>query len=184
MTGIEIVAITLAVVVVVLLGLTFRYIPNNRVGIVEKRFSVRGSIKNGFIALNGEAGFQPEVLRGGWHVLMPFQYRIHIAPLVTIPQGHIGYVFARDGLPLQPSQPLGANTTAKDFQDVRSFLNSGGQRGPQRRCLREGTYAINLAQFAVITQDGVKYLPLNRDEAEIFRRMADVITQRHGFQPV
>ena len=27
--------------------------------------------------LNGEAGFQPDVLRGGWHVLMPFQYRLH-----------------------------------------------------------------------------------------------------------
>jgi uncharacterized membrane protein YqiK len=181
---IEIIAVAFGVVVVVLLLMTFRYIPNNRLGIVEKRFSVRGSVKNGFIALNGEAGYQPEVLRGGWHVLMPFQYRIHIAPLVTIPQGHIGYIFARDGLPLLPSQVLGANTTAKDFQDVRAFLNSGGQRGPQRRILREGTYAINLAQFAVITQDGVKYLPLNRDEIEIFRRMADVIAQRRGFQPV
>src|SRR5215472_382090 len=184
MTWIEIAALAIGVVIVVLLVKTFRYIPNNRVGIVEKRFSIRGSVKNGFIALNGEAGFQPEVLRGGWHVLMPFQYRIHMAPLVTIPQGHLGYVFARDGLPLQPSQALGANTTAKDFQDVRQFLNSGGQRGPQRRILREGTYAINLAQFAVITQDGVKYLPLNRDEVEIFRRMADVITHRRGFQPV
>ena len=50
MTAIDIVAISVAVVILVLLGLTFRYIPNNRVGIVEKRFSVRGSIKNGFIA--------------------------------------------------------------------------------------------------------------------------------------
>src|SRR5262244_3939753 len=184
MTWIEIAALAIGVVIVVLLVKTFRYIPNNRVGIVEKRFSIRGSVKNGFIALNGEAGFQPEVLRGGWHVLMPFQYRIHMAPLVTIPQGHLGYVFARDGLPLQPSQALGANTTAKDFQDVRQFLNSGGQRGPQRQILREGPYAINLAQFAVITQDGVKYLPFNKEEIEIFRRMADVITQRKGFTPV
>jgi uncharacterized membrane protein YqiK len=37
------------------------------------------------------------VLRGGWHFLMPFQYRVHRVSLVTIPQGKIGYVFARDG---------------------------------------------------------------------------------------
>src|SRR5215471_10243082 len=184
MTWIEIAALAIGVVIVVLLVKTFRYIPNNRVGIVEKRFSIRGSVKNGFIALNGEAGFQPEVLRGGWHVLIPFQYRVHIVPLVTIPQGHIGYIFARDGLPLQPTQALASNTTARDFQDVRAFLTSGGQRGPQRQILREGTYAINLAQFVVITEDGVRYLPLNRDELETFRRMADVINEREGFQPL
>ena len=42
-----------------------RYIPNNQVGIVEKLWSQKGSIENGFIALNGEAGFEPEVLRRG-----------------------------------------------------------------------------------------------------------------------
>ena len=49
------------------------------------------------------------MLRGGWHVLMPFQYRIHKMPLVTIPQGKIGYVFARDGQPLPPTQTLARN---------------------------------------------------------------------------
>ena len=29
-------------------------------------------------------------------------------PLVTIPQGKIGYVYARDGKPLPPSQTLGS----------------------------------------------------------------------------
>jgi uncharacterized membrane protein YqiK len=57
-----------------------RYIPNSRIGIVEKRLSRRGSVKSGFIALQGEAGFQPGVLRGGLHYLLPIQYRVHIAP--------------------------------------------------------------------------------------------------------
>jgi len=174
----------LLLVVLILIVKSFRYIPNNRIGILEKRISRRGSVRQGLIALNGEAGFQPDVLRGGWHVLMPFQYHIHIVPLVTIPQGHIGYIFARDGLPLQPMQALASNTTARDFQDVRNFLSSVGQRGPQRQILREGTYAINLAQFVVITEDGVRYLPLNSDELETFRRMADVINEREGFQPL
>ncbi len=92
--------VLLSMLVGVVLVLTFRYIPNDRVGIVERLWSPSGSVKSGLIALNGEAGFQPDLLRGGWHVLMPFQYRIHKMPLVTIPQGRIGYVFARDGQPL------------------------------------------------------------------------------------
>ena len=77
---------------VVILGLVLlvflsgiRVIPNTRIGIVEKRFSPKGSVKTGFIALSGEAGFQPHVLRGGIHYLTPFQYVVHTAPLVTIP---------------------------------------------------------------------------------------------------
>ena len=78
----------------------FRYIPNNQVGIVEKLWTTKGSIKAGFIALHGEAGFEPEVLRGGLHAFFPFMYRIHRSDLVTVGQGKIAYVFARDGAPL------------------------------------------------------------------------------------
>ena len=54
----------LAVVILVALELirwsnVFRYIPNNQVGIVEKLWAAKGSIKSGFIALHGEAGFEP-----------------------------------------------------------------------------------------------------------------------------
>ena len=54
-----------------------RYIPNDRVGVIEKRWSLKGSVKSGFIALNGEAGYQPNLLRGGLHYLLPLQYRVH-----------------------------------------------------------------------------------------------------------
>src|SRR6266542_4677185 len=171
----------LALFLVSVLMLTFRYIPNDRVGIVEKLWSPGGSVKRGIIALNGEAGFQPELLRGGWHLLMPFQYRLHKMPLVTIPQGKIGYVFSRDGQPLPATQALASNVGASDFQDVTGFLAAGGQRGPQRKILREGTYALNLAQFVVITSERVYFLPLEASEAETFRRMAEVVGDRNGF---
>ncbi len=176
-------ALVVLAVLFVLAGI--RFIPNNRVGIVEKRFSGKGSIKSGFIALNGEAGYQPSVLRGGLHFLRPIQYAVHIAPLVTITQGKMGYVFARDGAPLAPDQVLASNAQTNDYQDVAAFLAAGGQRGPQRRVLREGTYAINLVQFVVITEEKVyNVLPLSREEDEIIRRMAGVITERQGFRPV
>jgi uncharacterized membrane protein YqiK len=174
----------LGIILVVLLTKTFRYIPNNRVGIVEKLISRRGSVAGGLIALNGEAGFQPEVLRGGWHLFTPFMYRIHKVPLVTIPQGKIGYVFSRDGQDLPPTQALASNVKARGFQDVRAFLANGGQKGPQRMILREGTYAINIAQFVVITEDQTYYLPLDRSELETFQKMSAIIAERGGFRPV
>jgi uncharacterized membrane protein YqiK len=86
----------LAVVLVLFLLAGIRYIPNNKIGVVEKRISGKGSLKRGIIALENEAGFQPNMLRGGLHYLLPVQYAVHVLPLVTIPQGRIGYVFARD----------------------------------------------------------------------------------------
>ena len=185
--GFDALRILVAAVAVLLALLVFagvRYIPNDRMGVVEKRWSGRGSVVSGLIALRGEAGYQPWILRGGMHWLMPLQYRVHRMPLVTITQGSIGYVFARDGLPLEPMQTLASNVRADDFTDVGVFLQNSGQRGPQRKILREGTYAINLAQFVVITYDKVYFLPLNREEDDKIRRMAGVIGERAGFAPV
>ena len=161
-----------------------RYIPNSRVGIVEKLFSLRGSVRSGLIALSGEAGYQPWVLRGGLHFMMPFQYRVHSVPLVTIPQGQMGYVFARDGKPLPPTQTLAAAPAGLDFGDAAGFLESGGERGPQRAILREGTYAINLAQFVVLTAERTYCLALERAEAAVLDNMANEVASRLGFMPI
>src|SRR5438876_571869 len=113
-----------------------RYIPNNRVGVVEKLWSGKGSVTEGrILALSGEAGYQADLLRGGLHFgLWRWQYRIHKVRLVTIPQGKIGYVYARDGEPLQPSQTLARVVPCNYFQDARAFLTATeaagrGQRG-------------------------------------------------------
>src|SRR5438093_8504443 len=175
---------SLAGVVVLFLLRGIRYIPNTKVGLGDNRTTGKGSDRNEIIALNGEAGFQPGLLRGGVHYLLPGQYKIHIHPLVTIPQGKIGYVFARDGVPLPPTQALASNAVADDLQDAAAFLQNGGQRGPQRKILREGTYAVNLAQFVVITTERVYFLPLEKSDEEIFQRMTKVIQDRAGFDPV
>ena len=91
---------------------------------------------------------------------------------MTVGQGKIAYVFARDGAPLGASQVLAANDTEdkSDFQDARRFLVGGGQKGPQRKILREGTYAINTTQFAIITDERVYGHALERAGAERARR--------------
>jgi uncharacterized membrane protein YqiK len=45
-----------------------RYIPHTKVGIVERLWASKGSRTEGrIIALDGEAGCQTEILRGGVH---------------------------------------------------------------------------------------------------------------------
>lgn len=165
-------------------GRFIRYIPNNKIGVVEKLFSTKGSVRQGIIALDGEAGFQPRLLRGGWHVMWPFIYRIHKLPLVTIPQGSLGYIYARDGKALEPEQTLASNSSASNFEDVTDFLVQGGQKGPQRKILREGTYAINLAQFVVITRETLYYHDLDQQDYRTFDEMAKLISERQGFEPI
>src|SRR6201996_9482117 len=179
-------AAVIAFLILLRIANIFRYISNTQVGIVEKLWTTKGSIDGGFIALNGEAGYEPEVLRGGLHVFFPFMYRIHKSDLVTVGQGKIAYVFARDGAPLGASQVLGANDTEdkSDFQDARRFLLGGGQKGPQRKILREGTYAINTTQFAVITDDRVYGHALSAQERGVLDGMQLTIAERWGFTPV
>jgi uncharacterized membrane protein YqiK len=163
-----------------------RIIPNNKVGVVEKWWSAKGSLEEQIIALNGEAGYLPEVLRGGIHFLTPLKYKVHICSLVTIPQGQIAYVFARDGKPLEATQTLGrVIPEGNNFQNTRNFLKHGGQKGPQRGIVREGTYAFNLAQFIIITEDKAYYLPMgtHAEEATI-HKMAEILLERDGFRPI
>src|ERR1041384_750640 len=138
-----------------LLGIV--YIPHTQVGIIEKIWSSKGSLREGqIIARSGEAGFQARFLRGGIHFgLYPWQYRIHKEPLVVVAEGKMAYLYARDGVPLEPVQTLGRNVDCNHFQDAIAFLEAGGQRGRQRGILREGVHAINVALFVVITEERV-----------------------------
>lgn len=177
-------AVVLVAFCLFLISRSVRYVRNNRVAIVEKLWSRNGSIPGGLIALAGEAGYQPDLLRGGYHFFFPFQYRIHAQPLVTIPQGSVGYVFARDGEPLGPTQTLASNLLTQDFLDVRRFLEDGGQKGPQRTVLREGTYALNLAQFVIITREHIYGLMLEANDWDLFTNMQTLIEERSGFDAV
>ncbi|WP_205737056.1 SPFH domain-containing protein [Acetobacterium paludosum] len=167
-----------------LIGL--RIVSNNKIAVIEKWWSRKGSLDMQIIALNGEAGYQPQVIRGGIHFLTPLMYKVHISPLVTVPQGQIAYVFARDGQPLEPIQTLAKIIPeCNNFQDARGFLLNGGQRGPQRGIIREGTYAFNLAQFIIITEDKIYYQSMGtKAEEATIMNMAALLKDRNGFTPI
>jgi uncharacterized membrane protein YqiK len=184
---------TLAWLVLVPIGLWLvlwllgaRYIPHHRVGIVEKLWSRRGSLTGGrLIALEGEAGFQAAILRGGVHLFyFPWEYRIHKVPLVIVPEGKIAYVYARDGRPLPPTQTLGRTVACNHFQEASAFLTGGGQRGRQRAFLREGVFALNLALFVVITEEGVFGGPVRDSDGRKYADWRQQLQAVGGFDPV
>jgi len=179
-------AITAVGVLVLAWLLGVRYIPHNKLGVVEKLWSFKGSLREGrIVALEGEAGFQAAILRGGVHVLyFPWQYRIHREPLVVVSEGKIGYVYARDGQPLPPTQTLGHTVECNHFQDAAAFLRNGGQRGRQRAFLREGVYALNLASFVVVAEDGVLAGPIRDSDRARFADWHRELLAIDGFSPV
>src|SRR6201990_719082 len=166
-----------------LLGIV--YIPHTQVGIIEKIWSGRGSLREGqIIARHFEAGYQARFLRGGIHFgLYPWQYRIHKEPLVVVGEGKMAYVYARDGVPLEPTQTLGRNVESNHFQDAARFLEARGQRGRQRGILREGVYAINLALFVVITDERVFSGPI-KEASDRYESWKAQLTAIRAFDPV
>ena len=147
-----------------LLGMVL--VPRDGAGIVTKKFRLGGAqttLPDGrIVALHGEAGLQADTLAPGLHFgLWPWQYSVEIVPFVTIDDGGIGVVEARDGAPLGDGRVLGRQVDCDSFQDARAFLAGGGQRGPQIAIIPPGTYRINTALFTVKSAP-VLEIPENR----------------------
>jgi uncharacterized membrane protein YqiK len=169
------------VLVLAALYCVVRYVPNTKMATVEKLFGTKSLSEGDIVALKGEAGFQPEVKRGGFHLFYwRWQYKFHKRNLITIKQGKIGYVFARAGIALAPTQTLGSVVECNNFQNARHFLSGGGQKGRQRAILREGVYAVNLAVFNVITEDSVYSLEHDND----LNSWREQLVNCQGFDPV
>jgi len=139
-----------------LLGIVF--IPENKTGIVVKKFVLFGTYKNlpegRIIATQGEAGYQAQMLPPGLHFLKwPWQYSIEKIPFTLIPEGKLGLIEAKDGQQLDSGHITARTVDCNKFQDAILFLNNGGQKGPQRSFLTPGTYRINTALFTVLPTD-------------------------------
>ena len=129
-------------------------VPNNGVGIVTKKFTLGGknsTLPDGkIVALSGEAGIQADTLAPGLHFwLWPWQFSVNMVSFITIEEGKIGIVEARDGVPLSGGRVLAPQVECDSFQNARSFLQNGGGRGPQITVIPPGTYRINTSLFTI-----------------------------------
>jgi uncharacterized membrane protein YqiK len=158
------VALLLAAYRLILWLLGVVIIPDDSVGVVTKKFVLLGKnrrLPDGrIVALNGEAGFQADTLSPGLHMgLWPWQFAVDRQKFLTIPQGRVGCVEACDGKPLSSGRIVAKHVDCDSFQDARSFLANGGERGPQMTVIPSGTYRVNTLLFNVSVVDAVSVPP-------------------------
>jgi hypothetical protein len=156
--------------------MSFWNIGPTQVGLVRKRFGFRRLQSGSPLALNGEAGYQADLLMTGLRFKLWPLYTVTRHPLVQIPAGQIGVVIAQVGNPL----PIGAKSAEYrpefgSFQDVRRFIDGGGQKGVQRPVLPPGTVAaIHPVGFLVVAMNHVYGLPIAEEYVHLLReRRAD-----------
>lgn len=127
-------------------------ISENEAGLVIKKFGTPLTAGQ-LVALEGEAGYQADLLPPGWHTgLWRWKYSVQKVPLVSVEPGDIALVLANDGTSIPPERILGREIACDDFQDARAFILQGGEKGRQLAYLTAGTYRINPALFTVITE--------------------------------
>jgi regulator of protease activity HflC (stomatin/prohibitin superfamily) len=164
---------------------SLRSIGPTEVGLVTKRFSGKKLTNDNIIALNGEAGYQADLLMPGLRWKAWPLYKVEKHPWIQVPAGEIGVVISQVGQPL----PIGAKSAIfkkefANFADLRSFISHNGQKGVQRPVLPPGTLVpLHPVGFLVITKGKVYGLPVSPE----FKRKADtkgrLVPESFGLKP-
>ncbi len=155
-----------------------------------------------FVASGGQRGPQVDILTPGTYRILtqsapleggsdvkPGLFSIRLYDATVINENQIGLVEALDGAPLNPGDYVAESIEGHDnFQDGHEFINSRGQRGPQKDILLPGTYYINPLLFKVIPESAKEIKPgevavivsnTGKDPSdEIRRQMAAKVRER------
>ena len=126
-----------------------------------------------FVSSGGQKGPQVDILTPGTYRILtqsapleggtdvkPGLFTIRLYDATVINENQIGLVEALDGAPLNPKDYVAESIPGHDnFQDGHEFINSSGQRGPQKDILLPGTYYINPQLFKVIPETAKEVKP-------------------------
>jgi uncharacterized membrane protein YqiK len=125
-----------------------------------------------FVASGGQKGPQVDILTPGTYRILtgsqpieggqlkPGLFYVSFCDATVINENHIGLVEALDGAQLNPRDYVAEPVEGHDnFQDGHEFINTGGQRGPQKDILLPGTYYINPLLFKVIPETAKEVRP-------------------------
>src|SRR5882672_3071162 len=156
-----------------------------------------------FVASGGQRGPQVDILTPGTYRILtqsvplegdsaevkPGLFTVRLYDATMINENQIGLVEALDGAPLNPGDYVAESIPGHDnFQDGHEFINSNGQRGPQKDILLPGTYYVNPQLFKVIPESAKEVKPgevavivsnTGKDPSEEIRRqMAAKVRER------
>src|SRR2546421_11043791 len=126
-----------------------------------------------YVSAGGQRGPQVDILTPGTYRILtqsvpldggadvkPGLFTIRLYDATVINENQIGLVEALDGSPLNPRDYVAESVAGHDnFQDGHEFIDSKGQRGPQKDILLPGTYYINPLLFKVIPETAKEVKP-------------------------
>ena len=126
-----------------------------------------------FVASGGQRGPQVDILTPGTYRILtqstpleggtdvkPGLFTVKLYDATVINENGIGLVEALDGAPLNPGDYVAESIPGHDnFQDGHEFIDSRGQRGPQKDILLPGTYYVNPLLFKVIAESAKEVKP-------------------------
>jgi hypothetical protein len=128
---------------------SYVFVPDGHLGHLFRIYG-GGSLTGGrIVAANAENGPQAEIFTPGFHArpLLNVIYSVDTSKEeVTVPQGKVGALTARDGAPLRSGQAFADPFPPRlgyQMLDAATFLDNGGQRGPQLTVLTPGKWRIN-----------------------------------------
>lgn len=152
-------AIGVLVILFAFASTSFIFVPDGHLGHLFRVYG-GGPLADGrIVAVNGENGPQAEVFTPGFHIrpLLNVIYSVDTSKEeVTIPQGKVGVLTARDGAPLRSGQAFAdpfLPAYGYRMLDAATFLTRGGQRGPQLTVLTPGKWRINRYLWDVAEAD-------------------------------
>src|ERR1041385_5571899 len=126
-----------------------------------------------FVSSGGQRGPQVDILTPGTYRILtqsmplngatetkPGLFYVRLFDATVINENAIGLVEVLDGAPLNPGDYVAESIPGHDnFQDGHEFIDSRGQRGPQKDILLPGTYYINPLLFKVIPETAKEVKP-------------------------
>jgi uncharacterized membrane protein YqiK len=127
----------------------FAIAKGNEIITLERRWFGKQMPDGRTVALSNEVGMQARVLGPGFHIMLPFIYKVSKHGFTIVPPNKIGVVRSITGAPIPTGLVMATAVKCDLFQDGEAFLVNGGQKGPQLDILPDGEYKINPHLFNV-----------------------------------
>jgi uncharacterized membrane protein YqiK len=156
---------------------SFTIAKGNQIILLERRWFGRQMPDGRTVALRNEVGVQARVLGPGFHLLIPFLYKVIKRDFCVIHENKVGVVRAVAGAPIPSGQFMAKAVACDLFQDGEAFLRNGGEKGPQLAILPEGEYKINPHLFDVEEVDAIM---IHDDEVGYVESIAGQPVTREG----
>lgn len=169
--------ISVGLVALLILQKSFTIAKGNQIILLERRWFGRQMPDGRTVALRNEVGVQARVLGPGFHLLIPFLYKVTKRDFCVIHENKVGVVRAVAGAPIPSGQFMARAVDCDLFQDGEAFLRNGGEKGPQLAILPEGEYKINPHLFDVEEVDATM---IHDDEVGYVESIAGQPVTREG----